>query len=55
MAVPKKRTTRTVQGQRRSHLALTATQLVSTSTGVAVPRRLKKAAELGLLKAVKKV
>lgn len=50
MAVPKKRSTRTVQGQRRSHLALKATQLVSTAAGALVPRRLKKAAELGLIK-----
>jgi hypothetical protein len=35
-------------------LALTATQLVSTTTGMLVPRRLKKAAELGLLKNTKK-
>ena len=55
MAVPKKRTTRTAQGQRRSHLALTATQLVSSISGALVPRRLKKAADLGLLKAGKKV
>ncbi len=54
MAVPKKRTTRTAQGQRRSHLALTATQLVRTEGGLLVPRRLKRAAELGLLKVTKK-
>ena len=54
MAVPKKRTTRTAQGQRRSHLALVPTQLVRTSSGALVPRRLKKAAELGLLKITKK-
>jgi len=54
VAVPKKRTTRTVQGQRRSHLALSPVQLVKTSTGALVPRRLKKAAELGLLKVSKK-
>lgn len=53
-AVPKKRTTRSVQGQRRSHLALQATQLVSVAGGKLVPRRLKKAAELGLLKSSKK-
>jgi hypothetical protein len=55
VAVPKKRTTRSTQGQRRSHLALKVTQLVSTSAGTLVPRRLKKAAELGLLKESKKV
>ncbi len=54
MAVPKKRTTRSTQGQRRSHLALQVTQLVTTTAGLLVPRRLKKAAELGLLKTSKK-
>jgi hypothetical protein len=54
VAVPKKRTTRSTQGQRRSHLALSATQLVSTTAGALIPRRLKKAAELGLLKPSKK-
>lgn len=54
MAVPKKRTTRSTQGQRRSHLALSPKQLIRTSTGALVPRRLKKAAELGLLKITKK-
>jgi len=52
-AVPKKRTTSSRQGQRRSHLALVATQLVEVN-GRLLPRRLKKAAELGLLKASKK-
>lgn len=50
MAVPKKRTTSSSQGSRRSHLALVATQLVTTTAGALVPRRLKKAAELGLIK-----
>ena len=54
MAVPKKRTTRTVQGQRRSHLALAASQLITTADGKHIPRRLKRAAELGLLKTTKK-
>jgi hypothetical protein len=54
VAVPKKRTTSSTQGARRSHLALVATQLVTTKTGALVPRRLKKAAELGLLKTTKK-
>ncbi len=49
MAVPKKRTTSSTQGQRRSHLALQVTQLVSTKDGALVPRRLKRAAEMGLL------
>jgi hypothetical protein len=55
VAVPKKRTTRSTQCQRRSHLALQITQLVTASTGALVPRRLKRAAELGLLKTTKKV
>jgi hypothetical protein len=54
VAVPKKRTTSSTQGQRRSHLALKVTQLVTTSTGALVPRRLKRAAEMGLLKTTKK-
>lgn len=49
MAVPKKRTTRGAQGQRRSHHALVATQLVQAA-GQLVPRRIKKAVELGLVK-----
>jgi ribosomal protein L32 len=54
VAVPKKRTTSSTQGQRRSHLALKVTQLVSAPNGQLIPRRLKKAAELGLLKLKKK-
>ncbi len=54
MAVPKKRTTRSTQGQRRSHLALKVAQLVTTSNGTLVPRRLKRAAELGLVKNTRK-
>ncbi|MBW4061157.1 50S ribosomal protein L32 [Candidatus Saccharibacteria bacterium] len=50
MAVPKKRTTSSSQGQRRSHMALVPTQLVPTSSGALVPRRIKKAVELGLIK-----
>ncbi len=53
MAVPKKRTTRSSQGQRRSHDALKPKQL-ETVKGQSIPRRLKKAAELGLLKLTKK-
>lgn len=45
VAVPKKRTTKSTKGQRRSHDALTATQLTA-----GVPRRLLKAAALGLIK-----
>jgi ribosomal protein L32 len=54
VAVPKKRTTRGSQGARRSHLSLTPAQLVPTAAGTRVPRRLKKASELGLLKVSKK-
>ena len=53
VAVPKKRTTSSTQGQRRSHLALKTKQLI-TVNGLTIPRRLKKAAELGLLKITKK-
>ncbi len=54
MAVPKKRTTSSTQGQRRSHLALKATQLISVKGGNLIPRRLKKAAEMGLINFDKK-
>jgi ribosomal protein L32 len=50
MAVPKKRTTPSAQGQRRSHDALKPTDLVKGPNGEMIPRRLVKAAELGLLK-----
>ncbi len=51
MAVPKKRTTSSARGQRRSHDARTTTQLVSAkSSKHPVPRRLKRAAERGLLR-----
>lgn len=50
MPVPKKRTTRSVQGQRRSHDALKAPQLVAAPNGSLIHRRLLKAAQLGLLK-----
>ncbi len=53
MAVPKKRTTRGAQGQRRSHDALKHPNLI-TVNGMTITRRLKKAAELGLLKLTKK-
>ncbi|HSX00614.1 MAG TPA: 50S ribosomal protein L32 [Candidatus Saccharimonas sp.] len=49
-AVPKKRTTSGAQGRRRSHLALSATQLQPNG----LPRRLAKAAALGLVKSTKK-
>lgn len=45
MAVPKKRTTKSTKGQRRSHDALKATELTA-----GVPRRLLKAVSLGLVK-----
>jgi ribosomal protein L32 len=54
VAVPKKRKTRSAQGQHRSHDGLTPVQLVATTGGRLVPRRLKKAAELGLLKVARK-
>jgi hypothetical protein len=50
MAVPKKRTTRGAQGQRRSHHALKPVQLQTASNGALVPRRLIKAVSLGLIK-----
>jgi ribosomal protein L32 len=49
MAVPKKRTTKATKGQRRSHDALKATDLV-LNNGQALPHRLVKAAKLGLIK-----
>ena len=54
MAVPKKRNTRSAQGQRRSHDALKAPQLVKSPSGALIPRRLWKAVELGLIKPGKK-
>jgi ribosomal protein L32 len=54
VAVPKKRTTRSAQGQRRSHDALKSPQLIVAPGGNMITRRLKKAAELGLLKLTKK-
>ena len=54
MAVPKKRSSRSAQGQRRGHHALKATQLLMSEVGLAVPRRLLKAANLGLLKKTSK-
>ncbi|HSX02682.1 MAG TPA: 50S ribosomal protein L32 [Candidatus Saccharimonadia bacterium] len=53
MAVPKKRRTRGSQGQHRAHDAIQPTQL-ETVNGLTIPRRLKKAAQLGLLKLAKK-
>lgn len=50
MAVPKKRRSSSKQGKHRSHQALKPVQLISTSTVGAIPRRLVKAAQLGLVK-----
>lgn len=49
MAVPKKRTSKSAKGQRRSHDALEAPQLVMAG-GKAMPHKLVKAAKLGYLK-----
>jgi hypothetical protein len=54
MAVPKKRTSKTRQRQRRSHDALAPLQLQSASDGSLIPRRLHKAVSLGLTKFVKR-
>ncbi len=49
MAVPKKRRTSSTRGQRRNHDSLKLTSLVVEQTsGQIVPRRLHKAASLGL-------
>ncbi|MEI6581730.1 MAG: 50S ribosomal protein L32 [bacterium] len=49
MAVPKKRRTSSTRGQRRNHDSLKAVSLIVEKTsGQAVPRRLHKAASLGL-------
>ncbi len=54
MPVPKKRTTKASKGQRRSHDSLTAVQLTTEKTsGAVVPRRLQKAAKLGLARVKK--
>jgi hypothetical protein len=54
MAVPKKRTSKSARGQRRSHDGLKAIQLQPASDGALVPRRLHKAVTLGLTKFIKK-
>lgn len=54
MAVPKKRTSQSRQGARRSHLAIKPQQLQAASDGSLVPRRLHKAISLGLTKFVKR-
>ena len=54
MAVPKKRTTKSAKGQRRSHDGLTAAQLQPASDGSLQPRRLHKAVALGLTKFIKR-
>ncbi len=49
MPVPKKRTTRSTKGQRRSHDALKTNQLViEKESGQKLPRRLHRAARLGI-------
>ncbi len=54
MAVPKKRRTSATRGQRRSHDSLQAVQLVvEKNSGQAVPRRLHKAASLGIARVKK--
>lgn len=54
MAVPKKRTSQSRQGARRSHLAIKPTQLQTASDGLPAPRRLHKAISLGLTKYIKR-
>lgn len=54
MAVPKKRTTKSARGQRRSHDGLKPTQVQPASDGSLVPRRLHKAVTLGLTKFIKR-
>ena len=55
MAVPKKRTSKSARGQRRSHDGLELTQLQPASNGSLLPRRLHKALSLGLTKYIKRV
>lgn len=51
MAVPKKRTTSTRRDQRRAHDSLNAvTLLVEKKSNLAVPRRLHRAASLGVIR-----
>ncbi len=54
MAVPKKRTSKSAKGQRRSHDALKPVALQRASDGTLAPRRLHKAIALGLTKFVKR-
>lgn len=54
MAVPKKRRTSSTRGQRRNHDSLKPVGLVvEKSSGKAIPRRLHKAAKLGLVRSRK--
>lgn len=53
-AVPKKRTSKSKKGARRSHQALSAAQLQPASDGSLQPRRLHKAISLGLTKFIKR-
>ncbi|MDP4001084.1 MAG: 50S ribosomal protein L32 [bacterium] len=49
MPVPKKRTTKSTKGQRRSHDALKVNQLIiEKESGRKLPRRLHRAARLGI-------
>lgn len=51
MPVPKKRTSKSAKKQRRSHHHIEPTQLVlEKTTNQKVPRRLVKAAKLGIIK-----
>jgi ribosomal protein L32 len=51
MPVPKKRTSKSSKGQRRSHDSLKSTQLILEKTsGARVPRKLVKAAKLGVVR-----
>ena len=51
MPVPKKRRTSSTRGQRRSHDSLQSLQLMyEKNSKLNVPRSLKKAAEVGLLR-----
>lgn len=51
MPVPKKRQTSSTRGQRRSHDKISPLELMyEKNSKLAVPRRLHKAASLGLLK-----
>lgn len=51
MPVPKKRTTKSTKGQRRSHDSLKPIQLVlDKDSNKKIPRKLLKAAKMGILR-----